>query len=121
MPASSQPVQVGRNEDPLAYGPSSSITTRNDDIAHERSVLDLDGFRGQRGEERITAHRRVVERFNEQTSKPQTRKDVKRLLCDYNNLYNEGGSGWLSWIVCREDAEQAAQWLGEHGIRVTVG
>lgn len=50
MPASSQPVQVGRNEDPLAYGPSSSITTRNDDIAHERSVLDLDGFRGQRGE-----------------------------------------------------------------------
>lgn len=72
-------------------------------------------------EERITAHRRVVERFNEQTSKPQTRKDVKRLLCDYNNLYNEGGSGWLSWIVCREDAEQAAQWLGEHGIRVTVG
>lgn len=60
----------------------------------------------QEREERITAHCRVVERFNEQTSKPQTRKDVKRLLCDYNNLYNEGGSGWLPWIVCREDAEQ---------------
>ena len=75
----------------------------------------------QEREERITARRRVVERFNEQTSKPQTRKDVKRLLCDYNNLYNEGGSGWLPWIVCREDAEQATQWLGEHGIRVTVG
>lgn len=74
------------------------------------SVLD-DGIRLRIG---------IIERYDRQRSKPVTDADARELRKRDNDLYNEGGSGYVCDYVSRERARRVAAWLRDHGVDMSM-
>ena len=55
----------------------------------------------------------VVKRASRQP-KLYTREEAKRLAKQYNDLYNEGGEGYIPHYYTIDEVEAAKQWLSAH-------
>lgn len=69
----------------------------------------------------INHHIDIISRYNHQVEKPLTEAEARKLRKRDNDLYNEGGSGYVYDYVSRERARRAAAWLRDHGVDMRVG
>lgn len=68
----------------------------------------------------INHHIDIISRYNHQVEKPLTEAEARKLWKRDNDLYNEGGSGYVYDYVSRERARRAAAWLRDHGVDMRV-
>lgn len=68
----------------------------------------------------ISHHIDIISRYNHQVEKPLTEAEARKLWKRDNDLYNEGGSGYVCDYVSRERARRAAAWLRDHGVDMRV-
>lgn len=71
--------------------------------AEEKAKLDA---------ERIETTERFIAKAEAQSDIP-TRAEAKRKMKEYNDIYNEGGEGYIPYVICREDYEAAKKRLAE--------
>lgn len=71
-------------------------------------------------EQGIESDRRLIDKWNRQKTRPATRAEARRLQDEYNRINNEGGTGYVPYWVCLEEAEQSAKRLSEQGITMEV-
>lgn len=64
----------------------------------------------------IKRHIDVISRYNHQNEKPLTEAEARKLWKRDNDMYNEGGSGYVYDYVSRERAEECVAWLQEHDV-----
>ena len=64
-------------------------------------------------EDEIKAAEGTIARAEAQEDIP-TRAEAQRRMKEYNNLYNEGGFGYVPYIVSREEYEQAKATIASH-------
>lgn len=85
---------------------------------------ERDGYVRLNGERRAEAKRaetaemrkyyeEIIERASRQP-KLYTREEAKRLAQQYNDLYNEGGEGYVPHYYTADEVEAAKEWLSTH-------
>ncbi len=65
----------------------------------------------RRNAETVEDCRKIIAAFEAQGVKPETRKEAKRIMVEFNNVNNEGGEGYVPYVYSREDYDWAVNEL----------
>lgn len=84
---------------------------------NEEKLLKLNEEKGKAKQEKEEREEKenlidLVKRVEEKRVRVMPRKDIKGYLVYYNNLYNEGGEGYVPEIIATEDYEESKKILG---------
>ena len=71
-------------------------------------------------EKKIKAAKETIEKAEAQEDIP-TRAEAQRRMKEYNDINNEGGFGYVPYIVSREEYEEAKTIIAQYSVRSESG
>lgn len=78
-------------------------------VEEDRERLAADEAEALKG--RAEELQAIVDKFDAQACKPETRAEAGEAMRAYNDLYNEGGEGYVPRIFSREERDEACEGL----------